>query len=449
MVALGLAAAACSSDETSAPDATGAANATGTSAAPTGTAVTPGETTVPADTAATADAGAPDATSADGTSPDGATGSGTGLLPAPDGDAFYTPPTPIPGDAPGDLIWARPYDGAPADSVGWQVLYRSESVAGDPIAVSGLVIAPATPSGSDVVLSWAHGTTGMGDQCAPSKGTAGMSAEGLIGGIAVDRGWTFVATDYEGLGTPGDHPYLVGLSEGRGVLDIVRAAAQLDGAGVDTDPRVAIFGHSQGGHAALMASELAATYAPELEIVGTVAGAPPGDLALIASAFASASARGAAGGFGLMLDAGFLAAYPDLPIDAVADATAQPLLDQVGDTCSDEAFDLASELTTAQPDPSTDPEWLAALEANSPGAVAPSGPVLIFHGDADTTVPPTLSKSIRDDYCALGATVQRTVYPGSDHITVIFSAIGEIQGWIIDRLDGVSAPDNCAATQPT
>lgn len=372
---------------------------------------------------------------------------GLGLLPAPEGDAFFTPPDPVPGDQPGDLIWARPYDRAPEGSVGWQVLYRSESVAGDPIAVSGLVFAPATPSGSDVVLDWAHGTTGMGDQCAPSRDGGALSAEQLVGRIAVDRGWTFVATDYEGLGTPGVHPYLVGQSEGRGVLDIVRAAAQLDGAGVDADARVAIFGHSQGGHAALSAAELAPTYAPELDVVGTVAGAPPGELPLIAAAFAGATSRAAAGGFGLMMDAGFLAAYPDLPVDAAVDATARPLLDEVAETCTDEAFALAAELTTGQPDPSEDPAWRTALEANSPGAVAPAGPVLIYHGDADTTVPPGLSRSIRDHYCALGVSVQRTIYTSANHITVVFAAIPEIEQWIQDRLDGVPAPDNCDEAQ--
>jgi len=373
----------------------------------------------------------------------------TAVLDAPEGDAFYTPPSPLPGDGPGDLIWARPLPDPPADSLGWLVLYRSESAGGEPIAVSGIVIAPAIPAvegDPNVVLSWAHGTTGMADECAPSHTLdSSFSAESLLAGIAVARGWTFVATDYEGLGTPGVHPYLVGPSEGRGVLDIVRAAAQLDGAGVTTASPVAIFGHSQGGHAALMAAEMAGSYAPELDVVGTVAGAPPGELALIATA-TSAAANGA-GGFGLMMKAGFLAAYPDLPVSAAADAETAPLLDEVGDTCTAGAFELAGEITRAQPDPAADPAWRAVLDESSPGAVAPEGPVLIVHGDADTTVPAALSKAIRDNYCALGVTVQRTVYPGQDHVGVVIAAIGEIQSWIQDRLDDKPAPDNCDESQ--
>ena len=96
------------------------------------------------------------------------------------------------------------------------MLYRSENLQGEPIAVSGLVVAPHGAAPGNPVLTWAHGTTGVGDQCAPSKQfSSGLSAEKLIGSIAVGKGWTFVATDYEGLGTPGVHPYLVGLSEAR------------------------------------------------------------------------------------------------------------------------------------------------------------------------------------------------------------------------------------------
>ncbi|MGH2417137.1 MAG: alpha/beta fold hydrolase [Candidatus Limnocylindria bacterium] len=95
-------------------------------------------------------------------------------------------------------------------------------------------------------------------------------------------GWTqdgfiVVATDYEGLGTPGLHPYFVGESEGRAVLDAARAARGF--ICPDKDDTVALAGHSQGGHAALFAAELAPTYAEDLPVVGTVAVAPAGDLA--------------------------------------------------------------------------------------------------------------------------------------------------------------------------
>ena len=364
-------------------------------------------------------------------------------LPAPEGDAFYQPPDPVPGSANGDLIWARPFQPAPLGTAAWQVLYRSESVAGDPIAVSGVVVGPATPANADrPVLSWAHGTTGLGDQCAPSKSYGDDGIESFLATGVVALGFTLVATDYEGLGTPGVHPYLVGVSEGRGVLDIVRAAAQLDGAGVGAGSPVAIFGHSQGGHAALMAGELAATYSPELHVVGTVAAAPPGDMALIERGTNTAG-EFLTGGFGMMLDAGYAAAYPDLPADALVTDEGLAVLDAISDSCTSEAFELAADAPDVQRDGTENADWLAAFEANSPGNVAPSAPVLIIHGSADNVVPPILSETIETDYCALDVLVQRTVYDGADHTSVITQGLAEAQQWITDRLAGTAAPASC------
>jgi acetyl esterase/lipase len=97
---------------------------------------------------------------------------------------------------------------------------------------------------------------------------------GMIWGLAdiLAKGYVVVATDYPGLGTPGIHPYLIGISEARAVLDSVRAARNLPHTGASN--RFAVWGHSQGGHAALYTGELAASYAPELRLVGVAAAAP-------------------------------------------------------------------------------------------------------------------------------------------------------------------------------
>ena len=94
--------------------------------------------------------------------------------------------------------------------------------------MSGVVVAPtdAAPAGGRPVISWAHGTHGIADQCAPSR-TADMVSRLPSIGKLVSQGYVVVATDYEGLGTPGTHPYLVGESEAHGVLDIVKAAQQI------------------------------------------------------------------------------------------------------------------------------------------------------------------------------------------------------------------------------
>ncbi len=259
---------------------------------------------------------------------------------APAGDAFYTPPAPLPGGA------------------------------------AGVIIAPTEP-GVRPVLTLAHGTTGLGDHCAPSRLNLDSHAD-----EAIANGWVYVATDYEGLGIPGVHPWLVGASEGHGVLDIVRAARQVVPAEVTTDSPVMIFGHSQDGGAALFAAEQAATYAPELHVVGTVAAAPAGDLDTVAPVVLAA-----APGFGLMFFEGFHTAYPQLPLDAVLNADGQKLLEQVATTCADEAFRISFDMDEiAAKNPLDDPQWKAAIDANTAGSVVPSAPILMVQGDADTIV---------------------------------------------------------------
>jgi pimeloyl-ACP methyl ester carboxylesterase len=328
----------------------------------------------------------------------------------------------------------------------WQILYVSETVSGAPVAVSGLVARKDGLGGAGVhvpVIAWAHGTTGLGDQCAPShQFVGGFASEVAIIAIAGSMGAIFVGTDYEGLGTPGEHPYLLGQSEGRNVLDAVRAARQLDGAGVDPESRVVIWGHSQGGGAAAFAGELAPIYAPDLHVVGTIAGAPAGELPLIAS-----QAREGEGlGFELMLDSGLLAAYPDLSADAVLTARGLAEIDAIRTMCIGDIMNAVSAGPARRylkADPTSDPAWEQRLEENNPGRVDTSVPLFIYHGDADTTVPPIISQLMFRSYCALGVTAQRTVYPGKDHISVIAAALGDIEAWAADRIAGEPAPSNC------
>ena len=162
----------------------------------------------------------------------------------PTGDAFYVPPKPLAKAGPGTIIRSTPITGAPAGARAWKVLYHSRSVDGRDIAVSGVVIAPTgrTPHGGRVVVTWAHGASGLADLCAPSKqpdiasGAASTSGPAGYGTVMpyvqtfLDAGYVVAATDYEGLGTPGVHPLLVGESEGRSVLDAARAAHDLKAA---------------------------------------------------------------------------------------------------------------------------------------------------------------------------------------------------------------------------
>src|SRR3954453_2973837 len=196
----------------------------------------------------------------------------------PAGSAFYTPPKKTSAKRHGAPIWTRKLTGAgalkPAAS-NTLVLYRSTGSDGKANAVSGTISVPRgkAPKGGWPILTWAHGTTGIADSCAPTRSPGDPSTAYVYPDLNtwLGEGFAVVRTDYMGLGTPGVHGYLIGKDEGRSVLDVVRAARKTVG---HLSNKVVIAGHSQGGHAALWAGALAKTYTPDLKVAATIGFAP-------------------------------------------------------------------------------------------------------------------------------------------------------------------------------
>jgi uncharacterized membrane protein HdeD (DUF308 family) len=174
--------------------------------------------------------------------------------------AFYTPPDPLSAGGPGTLLRHEVVDDYVDGATTYRVLYRSTGVDGEPTAVSGLVLVPdrsAPEDGRDVV-AYTHGTVGVTPRCAPSLQDADESPLMVEGGQElIDAGYVVAASDYEGLGTPGVHPYLIGRVAAQNALDGVRAAQQLEQSGASN--RTVVWGHSQGGHASLFTGQLAAS----------------------------------------------------------------------------------------------------------------------------------------------------------------------------------------------
>src|SRR3984957_9945543 len=180
---------------------------------------------------------------------------------------FYRAPASEATGAPGTLVRQEIIDGAPLGATTYRVLYRSTGLDNKPLLVSGVVIVPPgdPPPGGRPIVAWAHPTSGVVPRCAPSL--AIFLFEQIQGLRSFVRdGYVVAATDYPGLGTEGPHPYLVGTSEARAVIDSVRVAGSLPGAG--GGKKFVVWGHSQGGHAALFTGIIAKTYAPELDLLG-------------------------------------------------------------------------------------------------------------------------------------------------------------------------------------
>ena len=361
------------------------------------------------------------------------------------GDPFFDPGD-TPAGEPGEIIRSRPVTVAIDGAEAWQVLHWSRTAEDQPVAVSATVVAPtAATSNPRAVLAWAHGTTGMGDQCSISTGVADGSAPDLtIVEGAVGQGLTVVLPDYQGLGTPGDHAYLVGQAEGRNVLDGIRAATHLDGSGATPDSKAVVWGHSQGGQAAAFTAELQPTYAPDVHLVGAVAGAPPADLT---GAGPQAAANPASRGFLPMLVVGLRAGYPELAADdqLLSDAGRQALA-RLDDQCLDETLSTFRDEDPAPllaGLPIDQPRWQQALAANRAGDRPTDVPIFLYHGGADALVPPQLSAALLARYCELGVTASRKVYPDTDHLSVIAAAYADIGAFLQARFAGEPAPSSC------
>lgn len=352
---------------------------------------------------------------------------------------FYAEPDDLADHPPGALIRSAEVKKTPS-GVLYRVMYASQSLEGDPIAVTGLVGVPTgdAPAGGRPVLGYAHWTTGLADECAPSR-MLDATTERIIDGF-MSRGMVVAATDYEGLGTPGLHAYLVGESEARGVLDAIRAAREVPGS--QTSDRAVVWGHSQGGHAALFTAQLAADWAPEIDLVGAAAGAPPSEFSLLSETVGDSTNLG----YLAMIAAGISAAVPEAELDDILTSEAIDLLDVVEEECVAgvlQAFSgrPASEIVAA--DPGTVTVWREAIAATDPGHAKSDVPLFVFHGADDELVPARGSEILFGRLCSLGQVVERKVYEGQNHGGVVLAAMGDLVAWLEARLAGTPAPSTC------
>jgi hypothetical protein len=366
-------------------------------------------------------------------------------LPAPSGDAFYTPPSPLPSGSPGDIIWYRASTSPVAGVDAWQILYLSTTANGAPTVVSGTVLVPTTPyDGTRPLVSYAAGTQGWGFSCAPSVEMAsGDFDEQFAVNNLLDRGWAVVVTDYPGLGTPGPEIYNVGIAEGYAVLDSLRAALQLAPAGLSSDAPAAIMGYSQGGGAAGWAAQLAASYAPDLNLKGVAMGGTPANLQAVANningtiwfAFLAGTAEG------------FNAAYPSLDLNAQLTAAGQTAMANLETMCQAQALvtyadKTIQDYTIGGIDPMTEPAWETVLDENNLGGTAPDVPILETHGLLDEVIPYSVEQTLHDQWCADGVSDELISYVG-DHILTAVEDQTDTDNWIAARFAGDAAPSSC------
>lgn len=352
-------------------------------------------------------------------------------------EEFYVPPDPLPAGEPGDLIRVMEV-GESGGLAALKIMYHSRDAQDRDRAVTGLVTHPTTPApeGGWPVVSTAPGTVGIAPHC----GISHLADEAPGWGIEGVR----VMTDYIGLGVVGGppHPYLSRPSEGRSVIDAVRAVRQLPDA--HAGERWLSVGHSQGGHGALSAHELAAEHAPELDHVATLAVAPGAMLDRVYDGIdpivtGILTAMGLYGGAGEHPEI-VVGDYVSPELAAASSVLETGCLAEITDALVPVA--VGPGLFTA--DPRTTEPARSILTENEVGTVAVDAPLFLVSGTADDRVVIDRVRDLYAQLCAVGQETEVLIVDGATHDSIVPDTADRTGEWLQARLDGDEPTDSCA-----
>jgi len=377
---------------------------------------------------------------------------------APAGSRFYSPPKKLVRGKSGTPIWIRAARGLVRPPHAGRVVtvaYRSTSIRNRATTMTGTIALPKgkPPRKGWPVVTFGHVTTGGADNCAPSQVTAGnpererMTRSDEVVGYLLAHRVAVARPDFEGIGTPGRHPYLIGRSLGRSMIDIVRAGRKLK---LGLGRRWVAAGHSEGGMAALWAAKVGPRRAPGLAFRGTAAFAPAShisDIVELARNFKTVSpltADFSALG-GLILEGAAVAepslwqAYRDGGLSPEAlgrmPDTQRLCLAELGGTDS-----LGGIAPGKLEGPKADqylPSIYAVLDRNDPGRLKlPGVPVRLDQGADDLVVWESHTAEVASKLASAGADVTFEIWEGGTHenITDLEYAAGEAADWLIARL---------------
>lgn len=368
---------------------------------------------------------------------------------APVVDDFYAAPRLLPGE-PGRLIRSEPFTrDVPPQARAWRILYTTSHGDGSPAVASALVVVPRDGAGSWPVVQWAHGTTGFARQCAPSllEEPFASGAMFLLPEVLA-QGWGLVATDYVGLGTEGPHPYLVGADSAYAVLDAARAARELDGA--DLGLRSVVWGHSQGGGAALWTGGVASYYAPDVPLDGVAALAPAANLPGLVATLPDVTGGSVFASFVL---SGYAGVYPDVTWRDYVRPGAQTTVRAIASRCLSEPGVLVSVLellalsrdpVITASDPGTGP--LGTRLAENVPPLTTEAPLLLAQGADDTLITTEIQEEFVDAVCDAGQQLDYRTYERRDHVGLVqpdSPLVPDLIAWTHDRFADVPVEPGC------
>ena len=338
----------------------------------------------------------------------------------------------------------------------FKVHYRSHDFSGRPTEATGLVIAPSAAGENRKVMTWGHGTTGMGDAACPSaqpdparelalyfaSGSQTIFDYGVPGlQKFIDEGYVVTATDYQGMGTPGAHQYTVNRTNALDAINIVHAAREMN---VGAGTKVGVMGWSQGGGTAAAAGELDAADYGDLEIVGIAAmspGVPAIALKLpgMAAALSTDGPPEAPDPHMFMMLGAMTEAFPDtLSLDDVLTDLGKKLYHENWNTAPvhhfgdilTRNFNLYGPILNINKEKM--PAWFKAFEEVSAAQKKPICPVLVLVDGQDPNGPCPLPWQLGyiDAIKALGGDITSSTYPKDDHFSLPQASVDEARTWM-------------------
>lgn len=386
-----------------------------------------------------------------------------GVLPQlPKHDPFYDPPQGFQHAEPGTVLRSRDVEVAflgliPQKFTATQLLYRTSDMHGRPEATVTTVIAPAERGPEQVcpMVSYQCAIDAVTSRCFPSYAlrrrsmAAGALAqfEFLLIAAALAEGWAVSVPDHEGRagawGTPHEPGYRI--------LDGLRAALATEKLGLSPEAPIGLWGYSGGGLATAWGAEMAASYAPELNIVGAVLGSPVADLG---SAFRRLNG-GVFSGLPAMVVAALSHAYPDLDRviqEHATDAGKAMLLRAEKMTTAHAVLrffgmDMGKLVDRPLEQILGTPEVQTVFDSIKLGTTVPTPPVLIVQAVHDPIVSVDDIDELSDTYESGGASVTYHRDAFSEHLSLHPLSAPMTLRWLTDRFAGKPLSENIVRTK--
>lgn len=370
------------------------------------------------------------------------------------GDDFYQVPAGRTNATPGELLKVEAdtdvslYNLPPATALS-RILYVSRTLQGSPVPASAYILWPwqtrvQAHGGGYPIVAWAHGTSGLYPDAAPSH-LKSLAQHWLAPFPLALQGYVVVAPDYVGLGTAksfdGSDIKLQFLANHAAANDVVYALQAAQQAFEKLSSDFVVIGHSQGGGAAWAVAERQAIN-PIKGYLGAVAVSPVTNILELPVSDNPLIPLMAVYMVPAMQDL-----YPELDPQTffTEEGWRRYQQDQQIGGCTAASVMLMTGFQVLRDDWRTNVFVNKYVNLTASGGREIAGPLLVIQGDKDPNM------DVKTTATAVDKTINAfphsqlhfVTLPGITHVPTMFASQRLWLQWIQDRFDGVPVQASC------